>query len=204
MKTLEQILKDAGLEEESVQTVLNEMGENKIYTASEENLDIRYNKLKETHAATLSELDSANTTLESLKGNAQVTEEMAQQIAAYEAKVQELQTAKAKAEAESALKVALLEAGAKDIDYIAYKFGEVKVGEDGKVIDFDKTLQTLKAEHPDQFKAENPPKQIEPNPLPGSGTNAPSVTKEEFNKMGFSERVKLRREDPETYTKLTE
>lgn len=202
MKTLEEILKDAGLEDDTVASVLTNMSENKIYTANQENLDIRYEKLKKDHAATLTELDSANTTLESLKGNAQATEEMQKQIVAYEAQVKELKDAKVKAETESALKVALLEAGAKDIDYITYKFGEVKLGEDGKVIDFDKTIETLKSEHPDQFKAENPQRNIDPNRLPGGGGNEPSITKEDFKKMGVAERTKLRREDPDTYNAL--
>lgn len=202
MKTFEQILKDAGLEDESVQSVLSEMKENKVYTASQENLDIRYEKLKKNHEATIAELETANNTLDSLKGTAEASEEMKQQIAAYEAKVEELNAAKVKAETESALKVALMEAGAKDIDYIAYKFGEVKLDDNGKVVDFDKTIETLKAEHPDQFKVDKA-KQIEPNPLPSGDPKAPGITKEEFNKMGYAQRNKLMREDPETYAELT-
>ena len=202
MKTFEQILKDAGLEDEAVQSVLSDMKENKVYTASQENLDIRYEKLKKNHEATVAELETANNTLDSLKGTAEASEEMKRQIADYEAKVQELNAAKVKAETDSALKVALMEAGAKDIDYITYKFGEVKLDENGKVVDFDKTIETLKAEHPDQFKVEKP-KQIDPNPLPGGKGNPPSVTKEEFKKMGYAQRSKLQREDPETYEALT-
>ena len=202
MKTIEQILKDAGLEPEAVETVLSEMGENNIYTASEENLDIRYRKLKQTHEATLAELETANTTMESLKGTAQASEELQKVIADYEAEVEKLKAEKAKAETESALKVALMEAGAKDIDYAMYKFGEAKLDENGKVVDFDAKMESLKAEHPDQFKVESKPK-VNPKKLPGEGGKTPpSVTKEEFKKMGYKDLVKLRKEDPETYVQL--
>lgn len=203
MKTLEEILKDAGLEEEGVQNVLSTMKDNKIYTASQENLDIRYDRLKQDHAATVAELESANSAMESLKGSAEASEEMKQTIASYEQQVAKLTAEKAHAEAESALKVALMEAGAKDIDYMTWKFGEVKLDDEGKVVDFEKTLEGLKASHPDQFKAEKPVKTIEPNPLPAqNGKNEPSVTKEEFKKMGYAQRNKLQREDPDTYNAL--
>ena len=43
--TLEELLKAQGIEDAKISAVLTSMKENKIYTASEENLDIRYNKL---------------------------------------------------------------------------------------------------------------------------------------------------------------
>ena len=36
----------------------------------------------------------------------------------------------------------------------------------------------------------------------GPTEQEPSVTREEFNKMGYTERVKLKVEHPETYNKL--
>ena len=44
--TLQEILKSQGLSEEQIQKIVGEMKQNKIFTASEENLDIRYGKLK--------------------------------------------------------------------------------------------------------------------------------------------------------------
>lgn len=40
--TLQEILKSQGLTDEQIQTIVGEMKQNKIFTASEENLDIRY------------------------------------------------------------------------------------------------------------------------------------------------------------------
>lgn len=44
--TLEELLKKQGLSDEQIKAITAGMKENKIYTASEENLDIRYGKLK--------------------------------------------------------------------------------------------------------------------------------------------------------------
>lgn len=44
--TLEELLKTQGIGDEQVTGILNAMKENEIYTASEENLDLRYGKLK--------------------------------------------------------------------------------------------------------------------------------------------------------------
>ena len=47
--TLEELLKSQGIGDEQVTGILNAMKENEIYTASEENLDLRYGKLKTEH-----------------------------------------------------------------------------------------------------------------------------------------------------------
>ena len=44
--TLQEILKAKGLDDTAVESVIGEMKQNKIFTASEENLDVRYGKLK--------------------------------------------------------------------------------------------------------------------------------------------------------------
>lgn len=40
-------------------------------------------------------------------------------------------------------------------------------------------------------------------PAPGGGENDPQVPKEDFNKMGYKERMEFRKKYPETYQKLT-
>ena len=49
--TLEELLKGQNLTDEQVTAIIDGMKENKIFTASEENLDIRYGKLKTDHDA---------------------------------------------------------------------------------------------------------------------------------------------------------
>lgn len=45
--TLEELLKAQGLSDEQIKAITASMKENKIYTASEENLDIRYRKTED-------------------------------------------------------------------------------------------------------------------------------------------------------------
>ena len=47
--TISEILKAKGISDETIAAVLDEMKTNKIFTSSEENLDIRYGKLKTQH-----------------------------------------------------------------------------------------------------------------------------------------------------------
>ena len=54
--TLEELLKAQGIEDAKISAVLTSMKENKIFTASEENLDVRYGKLKAEHDGKLGEL----------------------------------------------------------------------------------------------------------------------------------------------------
>ena len=49
--TLQEVLKAQNLTDEQVKGILDAMKQNKIYTASEENLDVRYGKLKTDHDA---------------------------------------------------------------------------------------------------------------------------------------------------------
>ena len=44
--TLQEVLKAQNLTDEQVKGILDAMKQNKIFTASEENLDVRYGKLK--------------------------------------------------------------------------------------------------------------------------------------------------------------
>lgn len=202
MPTLEEILEGAGLDEEARTKVLTGMAENKIYTASEENLDIRYKKAKTDLDATKLELETANATIEGLKNEkGAAAEEVQKRIADYEEKIKNLQGEKEKAETKSALQIALAQAGAKDVDYAMYKIGEVKLDGEGKIEGWTEALDKFKSEHPDQFGPQAKPA-VEPNKLAGGEGAGQTVTREAFKKMTVAERVKLRREDPETYESL--
>ena len=65
-----EILKSNGISDDVINKITDEMRSNKVYTASEENLDIRYGKLKKDHAesqATITDLQSQIAEFEKLK-----------------------------------------------------------------------------------------------------------------------------------------
>ena len=203
--TLIEILKAKGVSDELIQAIQADMKSNNVYTASEENLDIRYGKLKTQHESTAKQLDEANTLIETLKKSTKGQEDAQQKISAYEQQVSQLQAELEQTKLESAIKVELLAAKAMDVDYLTFKLkekGELTLDEQGKIKGWDDKLAGLKTQFPTQFEAEGK-KQVIENKLPTNGEHGEkTVTKEEFAKMGYGSRVALRQENPELYDQM--
>lgn len=201
--TFDEILQSQGLTAEQVETIKGEMKQNKVYTAGEENLDIRYSKLKGDYDGVNSQLTEAQQLIADMKKSEGANEALQGKIGEYEAKIAELEAEKQQVETEAALKVALLEANAEDIDYLTFKIrekGEVSIGDDGKIKGIDDTIAALKTQFPTQFKGEGD-KKISENKLE-RGENRDAVTPDQFRKMGYQQRNELFNSDPELYEKL--
>lgn len=203
--TIAEILKAKGIDDAIIEEVQNEMKANKIYTASEENLDVRYGKLKTDHEGKIAELTEAQNLIAELKKSSKGNEDLQGKITAYETQVAQLQAENEEIKLDSAIKVALLEAKALDVDYLTFKLkekGELSLDENGKVKGMDDKIAALKTQIPTQFEsAAN--KQILENKLPGNDEKSNGVTKESFAKMGYQDRLKLYNENPEAYAELT-
>jgi hypothetical protein len=135
---LQEILKSQGLDDAAIEKIVGEMKQNKIFTASEENLDTRYSKLKGDHDGVTKQLTEAQTLIAELKKGTGNNEALQGKISEYENTVATLKAENEKLKTDGALKVALLDAGAKaaDIDYLLFKAGQsgnIKLGEDGKL-----------------------------------------------------------------------
>lgn len=204
--TIAEILKAKNIDEETAKAILEDMKANKIFTASEENLDIRYGKLKTEHEGTTKQLDEATALIEQLKKSNKGNEDLQGKITAYEAQVQQLQQELQQTKIDSAIKVELLSSKALDIDYLTFKLkekGELELDDDGKIKGWDDKISALKTQFPTQFESATNKNIIE-NKLPDNREGAGSVSKEVFAKMGYQERLKLFNENPEDYKKLTE
>lgn len=75
---------------------------------------------------------------------------------------------------------------------------------EGEIIGLDKQLDTLKSENDYLFESDKPAPRIVKgtgggDPLPGA-----EVTKEAFNKMGYRDRVALKKDNPDLYAELSE
>lgn len=121
--TLQEILKAKGLTDEQIKEVVSEMKQNKIFTASEENLDVRYGKLKTDHDALVTKDTESQKLIADLQKATKGQEAVQGKITEYEANIQKLNEELTKTKIESATKIALLGAGAKatDIDYLIFK-----------------------------------------------------------------------------------
>ena len=203
--TLAEILKAKGIDENIINEVHEEMKSNKIYTASEENLDVRYGKLKTEHEGKLAELTEANNLIAEFKKNSKGNEGLQQKITDYESQVAQLQAENAQIKLDSAVKVALLEAKALDVDYLTFKLkekGELALDESEKIKGWEDKLSALKTQFPTQFEGTSS-KKYEEHRLPDEQGGGDSVTKESFAKMGYQDRLKLFNENPEAYAELS-
>ena len=202
--TLEEVLKSQNLSDEQITAITGAMKENKIFTASEENLDIRYNKLKEDHAGLTNQHGEATKLIEEMKKSSKGNEELQGKITTYETQLGQLQTELQQTKLESAIKVALLSEKAVDVDYLTYKLkekGELELDENDKVKGLDDKLTSLKIQFPTQFETSTQ-KKIEENKLELGSGQKDTITKEAFAKMGYQERLKLHSEQPEAYAEL--
>jgi hypothetical protein len=156
------------LDEEKAKEFMDEMKSNKIYVASEENMDVRYSKLKGDFDAKTKEHEEATRLIEELKANNKGNEDLQSKIGSYESEVANLKEELEKTKIESSLKVALANAKATDADYIAYKVRELNkdltLDENGNIKGIDETLKEIKTSFPNFFEGEKK-KEIEVNDL---------------------------------------
>lgn len=205
---LDELLKTLGLEDDMIKKILNGMKENKIYTASEENLDVRYGKLKVDHDNLTAEHEKSTELIAELQKQTKDNEGIQNQITEYQAQIQTLQEEALKVKTESALKIGLLSAGAKpsDIDYLMFKMehdGDWKpeLSDDGQIKGLDDKLKGLKTQFPAQFETSSN-KIIDEKKL-DKQNGKDDVTADEFRKMGYQQKNQLFNENPELYRKLS-
>lgn len=200
--TISEILKAKGLDDTAVNGILDEMKANKLFIAGEENLDIRYGKLKTQHEGTAKQLEEANALIEQLKKSTKGQEDAQRQIAAHEEREKQLLAQLEQTRILSEAKVELLAAGALDIDYLLYKLqekGELTLGEDGKIKDWDDKLAGLKTQLPTQFESKGGNKTVLENKLQKPEDGGDVITRESLLKKPYAERMKIFSENPEAY-----
>ena len=170
--TLEELLKKQGLSDEQIKAITAGMKENKIYTASEENLDIRYGKLKTDYDTLNTQHGESTKLIEQLKKDAKNDEALQGKITAYETQVADLQ----KELDETRLESAIMNAKTDDVGYMAFKLkegGALELDEDGNIKGIDEKISNLKTQFPTHFDSENNPgpREIDPKPLPEGDHN---------------------------------
>lgn len=191
------------------------MKENSIYTASEENLDIRHKKLKEQHATMEQQLGEANKLIGTLKASEQGNEALQQKVTVYEQQMQQMQAELEQTKIDAAIKVGLLSDKAVDVDYLAFKLREkmkadgesLALDDNGAVKGWKEKLEALKTQFPTMFETASDKdgdgyKVVEPNRLKDGKNTEKRVTREQFAAMGFEERMALKQQNAELYHAL--
>lgn len=199
--TIAEILKANGVDDNAAKAVLDAMKANKIYTASEENLDIRYGKLKGDHEGATKQLAEANSLIEELKKSNKGNEGLQEKVAAYETQVQQLKAELEQTRIDAAVKVGLLDSKALDVDYLTFKLkakgDALTLDENGKIKGWDDKLAALKTQFPQQFEASGKKNIIE-NRLPEQEEHG-TLSRSEILKKPYAERQKIFEENPEAF-----
>lgn len=206
--TLKEILKAKGVADDVIESIMGDMKTHKIFTASEENLDIRFGKLKADHDALVQKDTESQKLIADLQSATKGQEDVQKQIAEYQAQIAKQDEELKQAKIESAMKIGLLSEGAKasDIDYLLYKMNhdsdwKPELDDNGQVKGLDDKVKGLKTQFPAQFEV-SAQKKIDEKKLE-KPDNKDTTTKEEFNKMGYQARLKLFNENPDLYNELS-
>ena len=173
--------------------------------------DSEIEKLNTLLSGKTTELETANQLIEELKKGTKGNEELQGKFAAYETENAKLQQQLQETKIKAALKVALLSEKALDVDYLTFKVNE-KLAEQGKTIELDENenikgwddvISGLKTQFPTQFDSVKGGQIVDPQPLPGRTDPQTGITQEQFNKMGYQSRLKLKQEQPDVYAQMT-
>lgn len=198
-----EILKAKGISDDIIKAVQDDMKANKIFTASEENMDIRYKKLKDEHDTVVKERDEGKTLIETLQKSNKGNEGLQKQVADYQSKMEQLQTELQQTKIDSAINVGLLAAGVKpdDVDYVTFKLkakGEIELDEQGNIKGWDDKLAGLKTQFPANFTSTGS-KTYEEHKLHDDDDHGDTITRESLLKKPYAERMKIYNENPEAY-----
>lgn len=166
--TIAEVLKARGIDDDAVKAILEDLKKNKIFTASEENLDVRYGKLKTDYDSVTQQLKAANDTIADLQKANKGNEGLQHRVSDYESQVEQLQTQLRQTRIDAAVQVGLLAAHAADVDYLTFKLkekGELELDENGKIKGWDDKIAALQTQFPTQFEASGG-KKYQENKLP--------------------------------------
>lgn len=204
---LKELLKTYLLEDDKVSQFMNDMKAKKIFTASEENLDKRYSKLKSEMESKTQEHQEALNLIEQLKQTNAGNEALQTKITEYETTISSLKAKNQELARENSLKVALLSSKAKsdDIDYLMFKLSQdenaLKVNENGEVTNVEEAINSLKTNYPSHFEV-GAKKKVDVHKLDQDTEKKDTISKEQFDKMGYNQKVELYNTNKELYDQL--
>lgn len=202
--TLQEILKAKGMSDEDIESTIGEMKQNKIFTTSHENMDVRYPKLKADHETLTAQHGESTKLIEQFKAGAKDNEALQGKITSYEDTIAKLSAQLKQTQLEAAVKVALLGAKATDVDYMTFRLkekGDLELDESGNIKGIDDRLAGLKTQFPAFFESVEQQREIQPHHLPNRNDEK-GMTKSEFLRKPYAERAAFANENPEAYNTL--
>jgi hypothetical protein len=202
--TLQEIMKAKGVDNDLIQAIMDDMKANKVYTASEENLDIRHSKLKTQHESVSKQLEEANALIETMKKETKGQEGLQTKITDYENRIHQLEAELQTAKLEAEIKVGLLAEKVVDVDYVTFKLkekGELALDENGKIKGWEDKVAALKTQLPNQFETSSKKEYVEKK-LPDHQQEGGGMTKGDFLRKSYAERAAFAAENPDAYKSI--
>ena len=131
----------------------------------------KYAALETSLTGKQTELDKANQLIEDLRKGTKDNETLQNQIIDYDNQVKVLQGELAKTKLKAAIKVALLNEQALDIDYLTYKLETddkktLELDDNDNIKDWKDIVTGLKTQYPNQFEGKGMGNVVDPKPLP--------------------------------------
>jgi len=151
------------------------------------------------------EKDEANKLIAELKKSNQGNEELQGKIGTFESEIAQLKEENMQLKLDNAIERELLSAKAvsDDLKYLMFQIKErckdLSLTENGELKGFD--VEEIKTAFPKNFEVETK-KVVDVNNLPKIDNGDNTITKEQFEKMGYQERNKLFNENPDVYNEL--
>lgn len=203
--TLQEILKAKGMSDEDIESTIGEMKQNKIFTTSHENMDVRYPKLKADHENLTAQHGESTKLIEQFKAGAKDNEALQGRITSYEAQIAKLQEQLKQTQLEAAIQVALLGAKATDVDYMTFRLkekGNLEIDDQGKIKGIDDMLAGLKTQFPAFFESAADQRELQPHQLHDRKQDEGGMTRAEFLRKPYAERAAFAAENPEAYNTI--
>ena len=152
------------------------------------------------------ELTTANGLIAELKKGTKGNEELQSKITAYETQVAQLKADNEKIKLDAAVKVALLEAKATDIDYLTFKLTadgtKLELDENGNIKGIADKITDLKTKFPTQFETgSGNGRKVDPLQLPKPDDKG-TLTKADLLKKPYAERQKFFNDNPDAYNEI--
>lgn len=196
MDKFKEYLISIGVTTEQADKVVTGMPEQNFYLAAEEHLDDRYAKLKEQKEQLDNDITAKDKLVADLQKSVADNADAVAKIDEYKSAAETAQAKQSEIEKTYAVKAALAESGAKDIDYAIFKLGGVEkleLNKDGSVKGLDNQVKSLKEASPDLFQAgqqddknQNGYKTMD-NKLDGDDKNTTTLTMAEVKNMSTDE-----------------
>lgn len=156
------------------------------------------------------DIQTMTATMEALKKGKIDADAIQQKLSEAEKTIAESKARESAIRVKYALRDLLREEKVTDVDYGEYLINK-KLAEGGKTLELDENgiikskedlISDLKTQSPNLFKKDSAPK-VDPKPLPGGNGGNSGITKEQFDRMGYQSRLKLKQEQPEVYAQMT-